>query len=120
MLRALDMGTEEILSNFYDNDAYTLDKDSVVLKIIPERLRGETLAVDIKVKSKVFVEAGKRITARHVREMAKSNINEITLPEDYLLNKVTAKDIFNPDTGEILVSANTRYRHNNSRTAKRK
>ena len=61
MLRALDMGTEEILSNFYDNDAYTLDKNSVVLKIIPERLRGETLAVDIKVKSKVFVEAGKRI-----------------------------------------------------------
>ena len=107
MLRALDMGTEEILSNFYDNDAYTLDKNSVVLKIIPERLRGETLAVDIKVKSKVFVEAGKRITARHVREMAKSNISELTLPEDYLLNKVTAKDIFNQETGEVLVSANT-------------
>ena len=101
------MGTEEILSHFYDNDAYTLNKDTINLKITPERLRGETLAVDIKVKSKVFVEAGKRITARHVREMAKSNLNELTLPEDYLLNKVIAKDIFNQETGEVLVSANT-------------
>ena len=43
-------------------------KRSVKLALIPERLRGETLPVDIKVKSKVYVEAGKRITARHIKE----------------------------------------------------
>ncbi len=60
MLRALDMGTEEILSEFYEEELFTLDKDSVKVELVPERLRGETLPVDIKVKSKVYVEAGKR------------------------------------------------------------
>ena len=31
MLRALDMGTEEILSEFYDEDIFTLEKDTVKL-----------------------------------------------------------------------------------------
>ena len=52
------MGTEEILSEFYEEDLFTLDKQTVKLALIPERLRGETLSVDIKVKSKVYVEAG--------------------------------------------------------------
>jgi len=78
MLRALDMGTEEILSEFYDEDIFALDKDSVKLALIPERLRGETLPVDIKVKSKVYVEAGKRITARHIKELSNAEIdNEV-------------------------------------------
>jgi len=50
MLRALDMGTEEILSEFYDEDIFTLEKDTVKLALIPERLRGETLPVDLRLK----------------------------------------------------------------------
>ena len=107
MLRALDMGTEEILSEFYEEDLFTLDKQTVKLALIPERLRGETLSVDIKVKSKVYVEAGKRITARHIKELSSSKVNEITLSEEYLIGKVLSKDIFNKETGEVLFSANT-------------
>ncbi|MDA8899964.1 DNA-directed RNA polymerase subunit beta, partial [Gammaproteobacteria bacterium] len=107
MLRALDMGTEEILSEFYDEDIFALDKDSVKLALIPERLRGETLPVDIKVKSKVYVEAGKRITARHIKELSNANVSEITLAEEFLIGKVLSKDIFNKETGEVLYSANT-------------
>ena len=84
MLRALDMGTEEILSEFYEEDVFTLDKDSVKAALVPERLRGETLSVDIKVKSKVYVEAGKRITARHIKELTGSKASEITLADEFL------------------------------------
>ena len=94
MLRALDMGTEEILSEFYEEDLFTLDKQTVKLALIPDRLRGQTLSVDIKVKSKVYVEAGKRITARHIKELSSSKVNEITLSEEYLIGKVLSKDIF--------------------------
>ena len=107
MLRALDMGTEEILSEFYDEDAFVLEKDTVKLALIPERLRGETLPVDLKVKSKVYVQAGKRITARHIKELSNANVSEITLAEDFLVGKVLSKDIFNKETGEVLYSANT-------------
>ena len=107
MLRALDMGTEEILSEFYDEDLFSLEKDTVKLALIPERLRGETLPVDIKVKSKVYVEAGKRITARHIKELSNAKVSEITLAEEFLIGKVLSKDIFNKETGEILFVANT-------------
>ncbi len=107
MLRALDMGTEEILSEFYEEDSYTLDKDSVKIALVPERLRGETLSVDIKVKSKVYVEAGKRITARHIKELTNSKASEITLSDEFLIGKVLSKDIFDSETGEVLLAANT-------------
>ena len=107
MLRALDMGTQEILSEFYDEDIFTLDKDTVKLALIPERLRGETLPVDLKVKNKVYVEAGKRITARHIRELSNAKVSEITLDEQFLIGKVLSKDIFNQETGEVLFVANT-------------
>ena len=107
MLRALDMGTEEILSEFYEEDEYTIDGDVVKLALIPERLRGETLSVDIKVKSKVYVNAGRRITARHIKELEKSKVSEISLDEEFLFGKVTSKDVINTETGEVLVPANT-------------
>jgi len=107
MLRALDMSTQEILNEFYDEDIYTLEKDAVKLTLIPERLRGETLSVDIKVRNKVYVPAGKRITARHIRELSTSKVSEIKLDDEYLVGKITSKDIINQDTGEVLVEANT-------------
>ena len=107
MLRALDMGTEEILSEFYEEDSYSLVKDSVKVALVPERLRGETLSVDIKVKSKVYVEAGKRITARHIKELTNSKASEITLSDEFLIGKVLSKDIFDSETGEVLLAANT-------------
>ena len=107
MLRALDMGTEEILSEFYEEDIFTIEKDTVKTKLAPERLRGETLSVDIKVGKKVYVDAGKRITARHIKDMQTSKASEISLSDEFLIGKVLSKDIFSQETGEILLTANT-------------
>ena len=107
MLRALDMGTEEILSEFYEEDIFTIDNDVVKAALVPERLRGETLSVDIKVGKKVYVDAGKRITARHIKDMQTSKASEISLSDEFLIGKVLSKDIFNEETGEILLAANT-------------
>ncbi|MDA9044479.1 DNA-directed RNA polymerase subunit beta [Gammaproteobacteria bacterium] len=107
MLRALDMSTQEILSEFYDEDVYTLEKDAVNLALIPERLRGETLSVDIKVKSKVYVAAGRRITARHIKDLSAAKVSEIKLGDEYLIGKTLSQDIINQETGEVLVEANT-------------
>jgi DNA-directed RNA polymerase subunit beta len=107
ILRALEMGSEEILQSFYDIDEYEINKDEVSTKLIPSRLRGETLSVDLKVRTKVIVEANKRITARHIRELESSKIDVLKLSKDYLINKVTAKDVIDSETGEVLLSANS-------------
>ena len=107
ILRALDMSTSEILERFYEVDDYKIDKDSVITKLVPQRLRGETLSVDLKIRNKIIVEANKRITARHVRQLESFKTENLKLPKEYLLNKVTAKDIFDQETGEVILPANT-------------
>ena len=107
ILKALDMGTEEILQNFYEIDNVHVEKEGISIELIPSRLRGQTLPVDLKIKSKVIVEANKRITARHVRELEQANISTLKVSDDFLIGKVLAKDVFNQETGEVLIPANT-------------
>jgi len=106
LLRALDMTTEEILSSFFEVDSYELNSESVTAEIIPSRLRGETLPVDITIKNKVLVEANKRITARHVRELESQNVKKLELSREFIFGKVLAHDVIDQETGEVLFAAN--------------
>ena len=56
--------------------------------------------------TKVIVEEGRRITARHVRELEKAGVNKLDVPRDYLNGKILAHDVVDTDTGEILAKAN--------------
>ena len=107
LLRALGYSTEEILAEFFENDSYRLTADGALLKLIPNRLRGETAAFDIMDNdSNVIVESGRRITARHIRQLEKAGVEELQVPAEYLLGKATAKDIVDGRTGEVLAPAN--------------
>ncbi|MEL0236382.1 MAG: DNA-directed RNA polymerase subunit beta [Gammaproteobacteria bacterium] len=106
LLRALDMTTEEILSSFFEVDSYELNAETVTAEIIPSRLRGETLPVDITIKNKVLVEANKRITARHVRELESQNVKKLELSREFIFGKVLAHDVIDQETGEVLFAAN--------------
>jgi len=108
MLRALDYSTEEILEAFFSTNIFHVKKGGVSVDLIPERLRGEVASFDIKDKSgKILVEEGKRITARHVRELEKSGLRRLDVPNEYLIGQTTAKDFLDQETGEILVPCNT-------------
>ncbi len=108
LLRALGFSTEEILATFFDNDSYRLTDDGAMLKLIPARLRGETAAFDIKDNDgNVIVEGTRRITARHIRQLEKANVEELAVPVDYLLGKSMAKDIVDQKSGEVLAAANS-------------
>ena len=107
LLRALNFSTEEILATFFENDNYRLTTDGAMLKLIPSRLRGETAAFDILDNDgNIIVEATRRITARHIRQLEKSGVEELTVPIDYLLGRALAKDIVDSKTGEVLAPAN--------------
>ncbi|WP_144394009.1 DNA-directed RNA polymerase subunit beta [Pleionea sediminis] len=108
LLRALGYNTEEILEIFFDTDSIELDSDgNVKLKLIPERLRGETPSFDIKdTKGNVIVEEGRRITVRHIKQMEKLGLELLDVPNDFLLGKAIAKNIIDKETGELIVEAN--------------
>ncbi|MCL4145068.1 UNVERIFIED_CONTAM: hypothetical protein GTU68_020668, partial [Idotea baltica] len=78
LLRALGYVTDEILETFYDfNLFHVKDEATLSMELIAERLRGEIAVVDIKEGKKVIVEQGRRITARHVKQMIKSGIKTL-------------------------------------------
>ncbi len=106
LLRALGYNTQEILDYFFETDTFTLKGGKVMLDLVPVRLRGETASFDIKAGRKVIVEAGKRITARHIRAMEKEGVSQLEVPAEYLVGKTLAHDIVDPETGELLAAAN--------------
>ena len=106
LLRALGYDTEQMLDMFFDTNCFHFAKGEVKLDLVPERLRGETASFDIKVKGKVIVEAGRRITARHIRELDNAGITSLVVPTDYIIGKTLAHNIVDTGTGELLANAN--------------
>jgi len=106
ILRALEYSNEEMLDMFFENNDFYLSKKDIKMGLVPQRLRGETATFDIKVGRKLIVESGKRITARHVREMEKSTAKTMIVPAEYLVEKILAHDIVDEETGELLAAAN--------------
>ncbi len=108
LLRALGYNTEEILHTFFEMNTFHWRDDNWVLDLIPERLRGEIALTDIKNKEgKIIVEKDRRISLRHIRQLEKDHVKELTVPVEYLLGKVIGESIVDQTTGEILVEANT-------------
>jgi DNA-directed RNA polymerase subunit beta len=106
LLRALDYTVEEILGIFFENNVFHIEGDQFSLDLIPERLRGEIAPFEIKKAGKVIVEAGRRITVRHIQHLEKAKIKNLDVPADYLFGKVLAKTIVSKETGEVLGNAN--------------
>jgi DNA-directed RNA polymerase subunit beta len=106
ILRALGMTNEEMLDLFFENNDFYLSEKEIKMGLVPERLRGETASFEIKLGRKVFVEEGRRITAKHVRDMSKSTVDKLTVPNEYLEGKILAHDIVDTETGELLAAAN--------------
>jgi len=106
LLRALGYDTEQMLAFFFETNTISFEKGEYKLELVPERLRGETAAFDIKVKGKVVVEAGRRIMARHIKEIEKSGIKTLVVPQEYLLGKTLAHPVVDTNTGEVVANAN--------------
>lgn len=107
LLRAIGMNNEEILEQFFMFDSFALHSEGAEMQFMSERLRGEVARFDICDKAgKVIVAKDKRINAKHVREIEAGGITHISVPEDYLLGRVLAKNIVDRETGEVIANAN--------------
>src|SRR5476649_1203904 len=107
LLKAIGMSHEQILANFFVFDNFNLRSEGAEMEFVAERLRGEVARFDIVNKEgKTLVLKDKRINAKHVRDIESNGIKHISVPEDYLLGRVIAKNIVDPETDEVVASAN--------------
>ena len=114
LLRALGYNSEEILDRFFDTSIFHYKKEVFTLELDPERLRGEIAAFDIiDKKGGVIVAKGRRITARHIRELEKGKVTSLQVTQEYMVGRALAKDIADPKTGELLLECNTEITEEN-------
>ncbi|MGC5204411.1 hypothetical protein ACPXA8_27920, partial [Klebsiella pneumoniae] len=67
----------------------------------------EKAQFDIKANGSVLVEAGKLITARHIKMIQEAGVKALEVPDEYLLGKIVSRDLISKDTGEVIAAANT-------------
>ena len=109
VLRALGYTTSQVLDLFYEKVPVYVE-DTYQIDLVPERLRGEMAQFDIADKDgKTIVEQGKRINARHVRQMEAAGLTKLAVPDEYLYERILAEDI-TLKSGDV-IEANTVISH---------
>ena len=107
LLKSIGMTHEQILGTFFEFDTFHFAKKGISFEVVPERLRGEVAKFDILDKAgKVIVAKDKRITVKHIRDMAEAGIKKILVPDEFVMGRVIAHNVISPETGEILANAN--------------
>jgi len=113
LLKAIGLTPEQILAAFFEFDTFHLSKKGIQFEVVPERLRGEVARFDITDKTgKVVVAKDKRITAKHIRELAEAGIKKINVPEEFLVGRIIGRNIIDAETGEVLANANDEITEN--------
>ena len=123
LLRALGYTNEEMLDIFFENNVFHLGKkDGAQARAgrrAPARRDAELRPAPIG--DKVIVEAGKRITARHVRAAAsRPKIKSLEVPDEYLVGRILAHDVVDTKTGELLAVGQRRDQRRRTSRAFRK
>ena len=106
LLRALGYSVEQILDRFFETDTFYFGSDGIELALVPERLRGETIGFDVLIGTEVVVEAGRRVTARHIRELQKAGVERLAVPPEFVEGRILAQAQVDTGTGEVLAEAN--------------
>ncbi len=107
LLKSIGLTPEQILAHFFVNDHFQLMPEGALMELVPDRMRGETARFDIAGKDgAVIVAKDKRINAKHIRDMDAAGLKRISVPEDYVLGRVLAVNLVDPETGEIIGKAN--------------
>jgi DNA-directed RNA polymerase subunit beta len=107
LLMALGMDGEEILSTYYQSVEAKRDGEDWTIPFDAERLKGSKPTEDL-IDAKtgdVIVEAGKKVTARMVRQLAEKKIKALKVSNAAILGRYLAEEIVNAETGEIYTEA---------------
>jgi len=108
LLWALGYSAEQMLQEFFEHNIFSFHADErILLKFVPERLKGELAAFDVRIGEEILVHEGRRVTTRHIQKLREAGVEELEVPVIYLIGKVLAIDIIDPRTGEVIADANS-------------
>jgi DNA-directed RNA polymerase subunit beta len=107
LIRALGFGTQGILDRFYDNETIFLGEDGKLDKSVDfELLGGQRATRDIKVGEDIVVRKNTKFTRAAIKKLKAANIERLPIETSELIGKVSAEDVIDKETGEVLLECN--------------
>ncbi|MGH7986061.1 MAG: DNA-directed RNA polymerase subunit beta [Candidatus Binataceae bacterium] len=106
-LRALGMTTEDLLNYFYSKDVIILDGKQLAKRFIPGQLLGSRVTREVKDgKGEVLAREGRKFNKAIVRQMEAAKISEVPIALEDVVGRVSAHDVVDSTTGEVLLQCN--------------
>ena len=106
LLKAMGMSSEDILSYYYEKDAFRLDGEKVLRRVEGYNFRKETACADITgADGSVVVAAGKPLTRGMWKRMLKAGVEYYEVQPESLEREYAARDIVDSQTGEVILRA---------------
>jgi DNA-directed RNA polymerase subunit beta len=108
LLRALGMTTEDLLNYYYKKDVINLDPKQYTKQFVPDHLLGSRVSRDVKdpKTGEVIAREGRKFNKAIVRAMEQAKISEVPIALDEIVARVSAHDIVDSTTGEVLIGTN--------------
>jgi DNA-directed RNA polymerase subunit beta len=107
LLRALGFGTQDLLNYFYQTEFIYLEKGGKYAKSLDVNLLpGQRATRDIKLDGKTVVKKNQKFTRGAIRKLRDAKVDRLPLDIEALSGKVSAHDVIDNDTGEVLLECN--------------
>jgi len=107
LLKALDYTAEELLNYFYDVETIVFAEEGYKKRVNLDLLPGQRASSDLVAENgEVLVKANRKFTKAAIRKLAEHKIELIDVLEEEVAGKISAVDIVDTATGEILVECN--------------
>jgi DNA-directed RNA polymerase subunit beta len=108
LLRALGMTTEDLLNYYYKKDIINLDSKQYTKQFVADHLLGSRVSRDVKdpKSGEVIAREGRKFNTAIVRAMEQAKISEVPIALDEIVGRVSAHDIVDSTTGEVLIGTN--------------
>jgi DNA-directed RNA polymerase subunit beta len=107
LLRALGYSTQELLNYFYDTETIYFEKAGKYARSIDyELLAGQRATRDVRVGSEAIVKKNTKFTRAAIKKLKEAKLDRLPMEQAELIGKVSAEDIVDKETGEVLLECN--------------
>ena len=107
LLRALGYSTQELLNYYYDTETVFVEKGDKYSKSVEyDLLVGQRATRDIKAGATTIVRKNTKFTKAAIKKLREQGIETLPLDLEDLIGKVSAEDVIDKETGEVLLECN--------------
>jgi DNA-directed RNA polymerase subunit beta len=107
LLKALGYSTQDLLRYFYETESIFIEGEGRYSKSIDfELLPGQRATRDIKVGGEIVVRKNRKFTRAAIRKLRSAGLDRLPLEAGEVAGKISAEDIVDEETGEVLLGVN--------------